>query len=135
MVYYIGIIDGAGDVWGVRFPDFPGCHGGGATADLAIADATSALREVAAGMVTDGEAIPQPRTLAEMASAGDGADTASGEAAVMIPLLLDRGRLVRANLSLDAGLLDQIDAEAKRRGVTRSAFLVSAALDKIASGA
>ena len=52
----------------------------------------------------------------------------------MIPLLLDRGRLVRANVSLDAGLLDQIDAEAKRRGVTRSAILISAAVDKITSG-
>ena len=49
----------------------------------------------------------------------------------MIPLLLDKGRTVRANLTLDAGLLEEIDAEAQLRGLTRSAFLASAARDKI----
>jgi hypothetical protein len=34
-----------------------------------------------------------------------------GDAAVMIPLLLDSGRTVRVNLTLDAGLLDIIDTE------------------------
>jgi hypothetical protein len=34
-----------------------------------------------------------------------------GDVAVMIPLLLDSGRTVRANLTLDAGLLDIIDTE------------------------
>jgi hypothetical protein len=51
---------------------------------------------------------------------------------VYIPLIIDKGRAVRANLSFDAGMLEAIDAEAKRRGLTRSAFLSSAALDKIA---
>ena len=50
---------------------------------------------------------------------------------MLIPLLLDKGRSVRANVSLDAGLLEMIDAEAARRGLTRSAFLASAAKDKI----
>ncbi len=49
----------------------------------------------------------------------------------MIPLLLDAGRTVRANLTFDAGLLAAIDAEAARRGLTRSAFLASAAREKI----
>jgi hypothetical protein len=51
----------------------------------------------------------------------------------MILLLLDAGRTVRANLTFDAGLLSLIDAEASRRGLTRSAFLASAARDRIAS--
>ncbi|RUV56524.1 ribbon-helix-helix protein, CopG family, partial [Mesorhizobium sp. M1A.F.Ca.IN.022.02.1.1] len=38
---------------------------------------------------------------------------------------------VRANLSLDAGLLAAIDTEASRRGLTRSAFIASAAREKI----
>jgi metal-responsive CopG/Arc/MetJ family transcriptional regulator len=46
-------------------------------------------------------------------------------------LLLDSGRAVRANLSLDAGLLDAIDEAAKAHGLTRSAFLASAAREKI----
>jgi Ribbon-helix-helix protein, copG family len=53
------------------------------------------------------------------------------ESLVMIPLVLDKGRHVKASISLDAGLLEAIDEEAKRRGLTRSAFLVGAAIDKI----
>jgi metal-responsive CopG/Arc/MetJ family transcriptional regulator len=49
----------------------------------------------------------------------------------MIPLIVDSGRPVRANLSLDAGLLAAIDAEAARRGLTRSAFIAGAAREKI----
>ncbi len=49
----------------------------------------------------------------------------------MIPLLLDSGRTVRANISLDAALLDAIAAAARERGLSRSAFLASAARDKI----
>jgi predicted RNase H-like HicB family nuclease len=128
MSYYIAILDGSRDVWGVRFPDFPGCHGGGPTPDAAIADATSALREFAAMMVADGEPIPMARTLDEL-EPDERPDKA--ECLVMIPLILDKGRPVKANISLDAGLLEAIDDEAKRRGLTRSAFLVSAAIDKI----
>jgi predicted RNase H-like HicB family nuclease len=118
-------------VWGVRIPDFPGCHGGGATPEVAVSDATRALREFAAQMLADGETIPAPRSISEiqdeLAAQGE-----PGGGTVYVPLLLDRARAVRANISLDAGLLEAIDAEAKRRGLTRSAFLASAAIDKIA---
>jgi metal-responsive CopG/Arc/MetJ family transcriptional regulator len=50
-----------------------------------------------------------------------------------VPLVLDAGRPVKANLSLDAGLLNAIDEAAKCRGLTRSAFLASAAREKIES--
>jgi hypothetical protein len=52
----------------------------------------------------------------------------------MIPLLLDKARPVRANISVDAGTLEAIDEEAERRGLTRSSFLASAAMDKIRGG-
>ena len=58
-------------------------------------------------------------------------DPSAGESAVMVPLIVDAGRPVRANLSIDAGLLAAIDAEAERRGLTRSAFLAGAAREKI----
>jgi predicted RNase H-like HicB family nuclease len=131
MSYYVAILDGGKNVWGVRFPDFPGCHGGGPTPEAAIADATSALRVFAGMMVADGEAIPRARTPVELAP---GERPREGESLVMIPLVLDRRRPVKANISLDAGLLEAIDEEAKRRGLTRSAFLVSAAIDKIEGG-
>ena len=56
---------------------------------------------------------------------------AAGAVLGMVPLVLDAGRAVRANLSLDAGLLDAIDEAAKAHGLTRSAFLASAAREKI----
>jgi predicted RNase H-like HicB family nuclease len=133
MKHYIGIIDGAKDVWGVRIPDFPGCHGAGATPSEAVTDATFALRVFATDMIDSGEALPEPRSLVDVLdSLKDQGEPGGG--AVYVPLLVDKLRSVRANISLDAGLLEQIDAEAKRRGLTRSAFLASAALDKI-SGA
>ena len=45
---------------------------------------------------------------------------------------MNTGRAVRINLSLDAGTLAAIDEAANARGLTRSAFLASAAREKIA---
>jgi hypothetical protein len=82
-----------------------------------------------------GVTLPAPRRVQEVMADPDAEfNPAAGESLVMIPLLLDRARPVKANISLDAGLLEAIDAEAVRRGLTRSAFLVSAALDKITEG-
>lgn len=81
MSYYIAILDGGGDVWGVRVPDFPGCHGGGPTPEAAILDASSALAAIAADMERQGEPIPEPRPFTEAMEA-----LAPGEAAVLIPL-------------------------------------------------
>jgi predicted RNase H-like HicB family nuclease len=131
MTYYLGIVDGSGDVWGVRIPDFPGCHGAGATVQDAVSDATKALREFATDMINDGEALPEARDMQAIDKALEAADEPDG-IRVYIPLLVDKRRPVRANISLDAGLLEKIDIEAKRRGLTRSAFLASAAMDKIA---
>jgi hypothetical protein len=74
--------------------------------------------------------MPASRPLRQIISDGE-LDVAAGETAVMIPLLLDSGRPVRANLSLDAALLEAIDEAARARGLTRSAFIASAARDKI----
>ncbi|MER9328123.1 type II toxin-antitoxin system HicB family antitoxin [Mesorhizobium sp. M0488] len=130
MTHYVGILDGIEDVWGVRVPDLPGCHGGGASPEAAIADATSAVREWTEARLAKHLPLPRSSTVAELLKQGV-IDSASGESAVMIPVLIDSGRPVRANLSLDAGLLAAIDEEAGRRGLTRSAFIASAAREKI----
>jgi predicted RNase H-like HicB family nuclease len=115
----------------VRIPDVPGCHGGGSTPEEALADAIGALREVAAHYVAHDIVIPAPRGMADVIRDKASDYDPSRESLVLVPLLLDRARPVRANISLDAGLLEAIDAEAERRGLTRSSFLASAALDKI----
>jgi predicted RNase H-like HicB family nuclease len=127
-MHYVGILDGVGDLWGVRIPDLPGCVGAGSTPEEALADAAKALHDVIAHKSSGGFEIPEARSLAEVVAAGE---IEGGEAAVLIPLLLDAGRTVRANVTFDAGLLAAIDAAAKQRGLTRSAFLASAAREKI----
>lgn len=134
MTHFVGVVDGSDQVWGVRIPDLPGCHGGGATIDAAIADAISAAREWAEHRSAKGLAIPAARSVGDLIAGGE-VDTAAGEATVMIPLLLDSGRSVRANLSLDAALLSAIDHAARLRGLTRSAFIASAVREKIAAEA
>ena len=48
-----------------------------------------------------------------------------------VPVVFDKGSPRRVNISLDYGLLQAIDADAKRRGMTRSAFLSNAARNEI----
>ncbi len=132
MTYYVGVLDGGDEVWGVRIPDIPGCVGGGETPEAAIADAAEALRDVAAHRRDGGFALPEPSSMTEIMASGE---IGEGESAVMVPLLIDSGRTVRANISLDAGLLEAIDAAAKERGISRSAFLASAAREKIMTSA
>jgi len=128
MTHFVGIMDGGGESWGVRFPDVDGCVGAGATAEEAVASATQALRDAMSYRRHGGFPLPKARTLAEILASGE---VGPGEAAVLIPLLLDTGRTVRANLTFDEGLLEAIDEAAKGRGLTRSAFLAGAAREKI----
>jgi predicted RNase H-like HicB family nuclease len=130
MPQYVGILDGSGGTWGVRVPDLPGCHGAGDTAEAAIADAVSAAREWANHRDAKGAALPVPRPLNQVIADGE-LDVGAGETAVMLPLLRDSGRPVRANLSLDAALLEAMDEAARAKGLTRSAFIASAARAKI----
>jgi len=130
MAYLIGILDGSDHVYGVRIPDVPGCHGGGATPEAAIVDAISALRD----MAEQANAAQRRGAALIIADPEAAFDPAAGESLVMLPLLSERGQPVRANISLDANILSAIDEAAERRGVTRSAFLVNTALEKIGQG-
>jgi predicted RNase H-like HicB family nuclease len=131
MVRYIGIIDGAGDTWGVTLPDVDGCVGVGSTPEDAIESVTIALREVAAHVSSAGRELPAPRGVIDIVASGEYGDA---PLTTLVPLMLDQGRTVRANVTFDAGLLDNIDDAAKLRGLTRSAFLASAAREKIEAG-
>jgi predicted RNase H-like HicB family nuclease len=130
MADYVGVIDESEGTWGVRIPDLPGCYGAGASAEDAIRDAASAAREWIEHQTGGAKTLPPARTAGDILASGE-LDIAAGEAAVIIPVLIDDGRTVRANLTFDAGLLRAIDAAARLRGLTRSAFLASAAREKI----
>ena len=107
----------------------------GPTTDEALRNAVEAVRLWVEDPIDDGEALPAPRSVEVLGAHPEtAAALAAGAVLGMVPLVLDAGRAVRANLSLDAGLLDAIDEAAKTHGLTRSAFLARAGEDRRAFG-
>ena len=135
MARYVALVDGKAGAYGVTVPDLPGCTSGGRTTDQALRNAIEAVRLWAEDAIADGEALPQPCSVETLRADPEIADAiAKGAALAIVPLLLDAGRPAKANLSIDAGLLAAIDEAAEARGLTRSAFLATAAREKIESG-
>jgi predicted RNase H-like HicB family nuclease len=118
-------------VYGVSFPDVPGCISAGDTIDEAVRNAVEALPAHIRMLETDGDPVPEPRDFDAIANDDSLADDRAEAMTTVIPLLRDRGASVRVNVSLDRGLLEAIDAAARERGLTRSAFLASAARREI----
>jgi len=136
MSRYLAIIeeDAEQGVFFVSFPDAPGCIASGATQDAALDDAVDALSEWVADEIADGRTAPIPRSYSDLLKSGEYGLEKGGMVA-WVPLLRETGKLARANISIDAGLLADIDEAAGRHGVTRSAFLAAAAREKIKAGA
>ena len=120
MARYVALVDGKPGAFGVVVPDLPGCTSGGATVDVALRNAVEAVTLWVEDAHADGEKIPKPRSVEKLRHDPE------------VVAALAHGA-VKANLSLDAGLLNAIDKAAARRGLTRSAFLASAAREKIES--
>jgi hypothetical protein len=105
------------------------------TFDQAVRNAVEALRLWVKDASTDDEKIPKPCSAEKLRDDPEvAAALKRGGILAYVPLVRDAGRPVKANLSLDAGLLDAIDEAAERRGLTRSASLASVAREKIESG-
>jgi predicted RNase H-like HicB family nuclease len=132
---YVALIDGKRGAYGVVLPDLPGCTSAGRTVDEAYSNAVEAVRLWVEDAEADGEKLPRSRSVeAIRADPEIAAALAGGAAIVMVPVLRDAGRPAKANLSLDAGLLEAIDEAAAAHGLTRSAFIASAAREKIKQG-
>lgn len=124
MTSYIGLIDGKAGGYGVTFPDLPGCTAMGKTIDKAIANAADAMRDWVDATEKKGGMIPVPRALESVAKDPQASELlAEGALTIRLPLVRETGRPTKANLSIDAGVLAAIDEEAKRRKLTRSAFV------------
>jgi len=113
-------------VFGISFPDFPGCISGGGSAEEALRKGAQALTFHVAGMIEDGDAVPEPRKLEELQSDPDFQEDADGAVLALVTYELP-GRAVRLNISMEESLVDSVDRAARAAGLTRSSFLAEAA--------
>ncbi len=124
--YYVGVLSKDSDSdYGVDFPDFPGCVTAGRTVAETLALAEEVLEFHVEGMLAHGEEVPEPTPL-------DKVDVDDG-IPFLVPLVLQR-KAKRINITVNEGILKQIDEHAKANGLTRSGFLVEAARDVMGRG-
>jgi predicted RNase H-like HicB family nuclease len=121
---YIGLIHtDVPNVYGVSFPDFPGCVTVGSSLADAHLKAQEALTLHVRGMMEDGEDIPHPSSLDDIMKDPQNA----GSVAVLTVAPSSAPRAVRVNVTFAEDTLEEIDRYAESRGYTRSAFLAAAA--------
>lgn len=125
MSRYIALIDGEPGAYGVAIPDLPGAVAMGATIEAALADAAEHAGEWIASVTARGGPTPAPRTADALRAEPDVAQALRDEGAVLASVIVApyAGRSVRANLSLDAGVLSALDQAAQRAGLTRSGLV------------
>ena len=109
--------------YGVSFPDFPGCITAGNTLEEARRMAVEALTFHIEGITEDGEAIPQPSSLDQLAM-----DPAMKGAVAFLVTVDITEKSERFNITARKSQMDEIDRRAKRSGMTRSSYIVAAAL-------
>ena len=132
MTYFAFIHRSETGAFGVSFPDLPGCIALGDSFEEAASEARIALRLHLAGLHEDGEAIPAPRSFEDLER--DPAfceDRKDAVALVQIAPQIRTGQIKRVNITLDEGVLEAIDWQARRLGLTRSAFIAQSATEAV----
>ncbi|WP_373354193.1 type II toxin-antitoxin system HicB family antitoxin [Pseudoroseicyclus sp. CXY001] len=126
MKHFIAVVHQEGDsAYGLHFPDLPGCVSAADRVDDLLPKAIEALQLWFEDMppVSPGSMADVRRAAAE--------DIAAGAVLIAVPLIQSEARPVRANISLDRGMLAAIDEAARARGLTRSSFIAEAARKEI----
>ena len=128
MRQYLALVDREGDSsYGIRFPDIEGCFSAADSADEIIPNAIEALLLWAEDME-----LPEPADMEDVKSRPEmRAALMEGAFLIAIPLIDNDATVVRANVTFERGILRAIDMAAAKRGLTRSAFLASAARHEI----
>jgi predicted RNase H-like HicB family nuclease len=109
--------------YGVSFPDFPGCITAGKTLDEASRMAAEALALHIQGMIEDGDAAPEPSKVDDIA-----ADAAKRGAIAFLVSVDAPDATVRVNITARESQMAKIDALAEAAGLTRSGYMVRAAI-------
>jgi predicted RNase H-like HicB family nuclease len=117
-------------VYGISFPDLPGCIAAGDSLDEVLQRGAAAAAAYIDSLIEDGEPIPVLRTLDQLKT--DPSFREDSEDGMIIGLPIDLpGKAVRVNISLDENLVAAVDRAAARAGLSRSAFLAAAAKAKL----
>jgi len=109
--------------FGVSFPDFPGCITAGKSLDEARRKAPEALAFHIAGMMEDGEKIPKPSKLDDLA----GDPNRQNAVAFLVTTDFPKSKTVRVNVTARENQIELIDRLARQAGMTRSAYMVQSA--------
>jgi predicted RNase H-like HicB family nuclease len=109
--------------FGVSFPDLPGCVTAGRTLEEARQLAAEALTLHIAGMLEDGETLPEPSLLDDLAR-----DPAMRGAVAFLVSAEAPEKTVRVNITARESQIETIDRLARQRGMTRSAYMVQSAI-------
>ncbi|MEX3637185.1 type II toxin-antitoxin system HicB family antitoxin [Paraburkholderia sp. BR14320] len=116
--------------FGVVVPDIPGCYSAGDTLEQAYANAKEAIESHLETLLDEGLPLPEPLTLGEHRRNPEFEGFTWGFVTTRnIPALK---KAVRINISLPEVLVQEIDAYAQARGMSRSAFLALAAEHEMA---
>lgn len=128
MIRYVAILEKEpGTLWGIWFPDLPGCTTAAESAETAMDQAAEALRLWVEDALRQGEGLPRARTIEELRDDEWVVEAiGNGHAAIVVSLRADEA-------AFDDDALKAIDAEAQKRGVSRIDFVRAAVLEKFAS--
>jgi predicted RNase H-like HicB family nuclease len=118
--------------YGVEFPDFPGCVTAGKDLEEARGLAEEVLVFHLEGMLEDGTPLPEPSGFEHVM-----ADPANRQAIALLVEIPEKqaAATVHVDIALPESTLREIDTKAQSRGISRSAFLVEAALDALRKSA
>lgn len=128
---FIALVDKANKKdadYGVIFPDFPGCVAAGVTLEKALQNAREGLIFHIEGMIESKVVVPKPSTLDDIAVEIEKSDAIIALIRIVIPT----GELKRINITMDEGLIAEVDHAAKLAGKNRSQFLAEAVREKLA---
>ena len=111
--YYLGVIEKDADsAYGMWFPDMPGCFPAADDFNDLPRIAAEVLRQHVEVLESNGRLVPAPRDMADvMADRDVRRSLKAGATTMLVPLLADPGQTVRVDLTVERGLLQQIDEE------------------------
>lgn len=124
MEYVAYLHKDSGSDFGVSFPDFPGCVTAGKTLAEAASMAAEALAAHIALMRADGDEIPEPSSFDDVENDPD----REGAFCVLVSAKPAADQPVRVNIMARESQIERIDELASKAGMSRSAFMVQAAL-------